>query len=181
MKKFAFLLLGAVTLFSCQQEKTAFVNNDMLSKNYNAMEASNQKLQKQQKEMQESMQAEGEKFQKKVQVYQDNLETMSKEEEQKRRDELMKEQQQLQQKQQMQSQMLQQQNQKVQDSLKEIMDSKVSEYAEAHGYTYIFGANENDNILYAKDSKNITQDVLEELNKGEGDSAAADKDKSEKK
>lgn len=171
MKKIVFLLLGAFALISCQQEKTAYVDNGMLMKNYKAMESAKTKLDTRQSRLQASMQAEGEKFQKEVEKYQKNLETMSKKEQNKRREELMKEQQQLRQKQQMQGSLMQKQSKKAQDSLRKVMDGKIADYAEAHNYTYIFGLTDGDNLLYAKDNKNITQDLLKELNAEHSDSS----------
>ena len=166
-------MVVAVGLYSCQQEKTAYMDNQLLKDNYKAMQASNQKFDAQQKSMQSDLQGQAQKFQAKVQDYQEHMESMSRDEQEKQREKLMKEQQELQQKQQMQQSLMMQQKQSAQDSLENIMKTEIKKYAKSHGYTYVFGMNENDNILYAEDSKDITQDILSQLNGESGETTTA--------
>lgn len=167
MKKLAILIMGVLFLYSCQQEKTAYVDNETLNENYSALKSSNQKFDNKQQQMQADLQKEGQAFQKKVMEYQEKRDNMSEATRQKREDTLMQEQQQLRQKQQMQQSLFMQQKQNEQDSLKNILKEKIQDYADAHNYTYIFGLTKEDNLMYAADGKNITQDILEELNEGE--------------
>lgn len=164
MKKFAVLLVAVMGLVSCQQEKTAYVDNVLLKENFNALQENNKDFDSRQNQLKSTLQADYEKFQKKVQDYQGKLESMSKDQQEKRRQELMQEQQQLQQKQQVQQSLFMQQKQKAQDSIEDILKTKIEDYAKSHNYTYIFGANDDDNLLYAADGKDITQDILDEVN-----------------
>ena len=77
---------------------------------------------------------------------------------------LMQKQQQLQQQQQMRSQQLRAESDKEIDSIITKVKTYVKDYGKDNGYTYIFGSNETANIMYAKEGKDITQDVLEEIN-----------------
>lgn len=166
MKKIAGLLIGVFALVSCQQEKMAYVDNDTLNSQYAPMQQNQQKLQQKQQEIQESMKDEIEEFREEAQDFQDNMDQMSKEERDKKQEKLQKKQQELQQKQQMKASTVQQENQQVSDSLKSEIHDKIEDYAKSHGYTYVLGS-DDDNVLYAEDSKNITNDVLEKLNEGE--------------
>lgn len=164
MKKVSGLFLGLLLLVSCQQEKTAYVDNATLREGYEALKELNAKFEKQEEELQRSWQEDGEQFQKKVQEYQEKAPTMSKADEEKERNKLLGEQQSLQQKQQFQQSLYVQQRQNKHDSIQSLILDKVKDYAKAHNYSFVFGANENNNILYAQDGKDITQEVLKELN-----------------
>jgi outer membrane protein len=70
--------------------------------------------------------------------------------------------------QQMQSGQLREESDKIIDSLIVKVKDFVGEYGEENGYTYIFGSNESANIMYAKEGKDITDEVLKALNKEYG-------------
>ena len=59
---------------------------------------------------------------------------------------------------------LRRQNQFI-DSIVDKVKDYVADYGEENGYTYIFGSNESANIMYAKDGKDLTQEILDNLNK----------------
>jgi outer membrane protein len=42
---------------------------------------------------------------------------------------------------------------------------KVATYGEENNYVYIYGSNETANILYAKEGKDITEELIEYINK----------------
>ena len=50
-----------------------------------------------------------------------------------------------------------------QELLQEV-NAYLKEYGQAKGYDFIFGATESGNIVYANQAKNLTADVLRELN-----------------
>ena len=76
----------------------------------------------------------------------------------------MQKQQQLQRQQQMQSNQLREESDVVIDSLITKVKDFVADYGEKNGYTYIFGSNESANIMYAKEGRDITEEVLKALN-----------------
>ncbi len=165
MKKIALLFVAALVLASCQKtEKTAYVDNEVLIKNFTDLTVLNTKFDTQLQSLQEGWQKEGQAFQTKVQDFQENAQGMSQKNRDAKRQELLKEQQSLQQKQRFQQSLLYQQQQTAQDSLEGILKDKIKSYAKSNGYVYVFGANPNNNIYYAEDSKNITQEILDLLN-----------------
>lgn len=175
MKKIAILLLGLVFMYACQEEKTAFVDSDKLKENYESLATSNKEFDDRQQEMQMELQKEGQGFQQKVEKYQEERESMSQSEQEEREGELMQEQQELQQKQQMQQSLVMQQKQQMEDSLVDVMKGKIKEFADSRNYTYVFGTGE-DNIMYADEGKDITDDVLEELNSESADEPVIDEE-----
>lgn len=60
---------------------------------------------------------------------------------------------------------LQQEGQQRLDTIVKEVKQFVNDYGKANGYTFILGANEAGSVLYGSDSKDITEEVLQELNK----------------
>ncbi len=166
MKKIVALLFVASFLVACQQEKTAYVDNDILMKNYEGLQTANKDYQSRLQKLQDIWQKKGQAFQTKVQAFQKKAGRLSKSAQKEQREALLKEQQQLQQTQRLQQSLLVQQRKHASDSIEKIIKNEIKTYAEAHNYVYVFGANPDDNILYAQESKNITQDILTKLNDG---------------
>ena len=105
-------------------------------------------------------------FQAEVVAFQENMATMSKAEQEEAQMQFMRKQQMLQQSAQMKSNQLRMESDEVIDSLVTKVKDFVADYGEDNGYTYIFGSNESANIMYAKEGLEITDEVLEQLNKG---------------
>lgn len=105
-------------------------------------------------------------FQQEVMQFRENMATMSEAEKQSVQDELMQKQQMLQQQQQMKSGQLRQEGDVIIDSLVGKVKDFVKDYGEKNNYTYIFGSNESASIMYAEEGRDITQEILKELNKG---------------
>ncbi|WP_127845994.1 OmpH family outer membrane protein [Psychroflexus aestuariivivens] len=180
MKKIILSLAVVASLMSCQQQKTAYVDNTVLIQDYYKMESTEAKYEEKSKKMSDELDANVMEFQKEVQEFQKNEGSMSKAELEREQNRLMQKQQMLQQQQQQQSQALRQESDQAIDSLiKEVRDF-VEDYGKENGYTYIFGSNESANIMYAKEGLDITDDILEELNKGhESDSEEKESTNSE--
>lgn len=170
MKKIVGLLILALAVVSCTQEKTAYVDTVMLRDNYSAIQESGKRFEQQNTQLQSMWQAEVSDLQEQIQSFQEEAESLSQKEREERRNALLKKQQQFQQKKRFQQSLLMKQMQSAQDSLTKIIKSTISDYAEKHDYTYVFGANETENILYAKESQNITEEVLKAL---DGDAASS--------
>jgi len=168
MKKFILLFSVLLLLASCEQtsgEKTAYVNNETLFEEFEAFSASTERFDKKQQQLQEEAQREGQKFQQKVQEFQENFQNMSEKEAEETQTQLIQEQQRLETAMQQQESQLRNEMNQTQDSLENILMTKVKEYAEKNNYSYVFGMNENYNLIYANDSKDITEDVLDLINK----------------
>jgi|AntDeeMinimDraft_4_1070355.scaffolds.fasta_scaffold03001_3 outer membrane protein len=184
MKRLFLLAVVSVLLVSCQQEKSAYVNSSKLFDEYQPIKDASAKFEKQQKNAQGQIQPQMQKLQQEYQQLMQRKESMDQAAFQKEAQAIQQKAQQMQQMQQMQMQSLQKNNTAKMDSLNQAVKKAVADYAESNGYTYVFGmSEEGKQIIYASEGKNITQEVLEELNGGEMDSSEKeDKDemKSEK-
>jgi outer membrane protein len=164
MKKIILSLSAIVTLMSCTQDKTAYVDNTVLIQDYYKMKATEARFEKKSQALSEELDSVAGMFQKEVQEFQEGMNRMSTQDRERRQGELMQKQQMLQQRQQQKSQMLRQESDQAIDSLIKEVKDLVADYGEERGYAYIFGSNESANIMYAKEGLDITEDVLEELN-----------------
>lgn len=167
MNKIIGLFLVSLFLVSCQQEKTAYVNNQKLQDNFDALKKTTERFEKKRQKLEARVQEEGQKFQDKVEEFQNKAATMGKANAEKRQKELVLEQQRLQNAFQQEDNKLREEMSNVQDSLEKVMKNEISKYAKAQNYTYIFGENADFNILYAENSKDITDEVIKSLNKKE--------------
>lgn len=157
-------MIASLLFWSCQQEKTAFIDNEILSKNYKALEELNQKFDQKADKLQELWNEDIEKFQQKVGVFQEKANKMSPAQLEKEQNELIDEQEQIRQDQQLQQSLLLQQKNHAFDSLETLVKEQIKVYAKAHQYTYVFGANEDNNIFYGDEKNDITKEILRELN-----------------
>lgn len=174
MKKFLMVLsLGAI-LTGCNENKTAYVDTTKLIQEFSEMKEVEARFTTRSEGLKRELDSVARGFQADVQAYQENMATMSQAERQAAEQELMQKQQMLQQQQQMRSGQLRQESDAVIDSLITKVKDFVKVYGEENGYTYIFGSNESANIMYAEEGLDITQEVLEELNKGATAETAAE-------
>lgn len=175
MKKL-FVLAAVTVLFSaCQQEKTAYVNSSKLFDDYAPIKSAKAQFDQQQQAAQEQMRPKMQKLQKDYQALMEKKESMGEEKFQKKSQAIQKQAQQMQKMQQMQMQELKKKREATMDSLNDAVESAVADYAEQKGYTYVFGMSDDSNqIVYASDSKNITDDVLSDLNDGKSDQSSSD-------
>jgi outer membrane protein len=149
---------------SCNQEKTAYVDNTVLIQDFYKMKATEARFEKRSQELSDELDSIAGDFQKEVQEFQEQMNRMSAKNREDRQNELIQKQQMLQQRQQQQSQMLRQESDQAVDSLITEVKEFVGEYGKKNGYAYIFGSNESANIMYAKEGLDITEEVLELLN-----------------
>ena len=164
MKKLSLLILGTGLLISCNQEKTAYVNNTKLIQDYKGMQDTEAKFTKKSDAVKKVMDSLATEFQQEVQDYQSAAESMSATERQEKENALMSKQQEIRQQQQAVGNALQTQSGKAIDSIITVVKDFVADYGEKNGYTYIFGSTEAANIMYAKEGKDITEEILTELN-----------------
>ena len=166
MKNLIALLLLLIFTTACQNEKTAFVDNNRIVENFDVM----QTRQSFYKEAEDSLKLRIEimvaqsGYQDLVKQYQTQKGTMSKADEEQLYNQIMQLQQSLGQQQQFASQELQQRKGKELDSLVNVVKTFVKDYGKANGYSYIFGSNDAGNILYGSDQKDITDQIIDELN-----------------
>lgn len=166
MKKIILSLAVVTSLMSCNNDKTAYVNNSELIQSYYKMKTTEARFDAKSKTLSEELDSVAGVFQKEVQEFQEGMSRMSAKERERVQGELVQKQQRLQQEQQQKSQMLRQESDQAIDSLITEVKDFVTDYGKTNGYTYIFGSNESANIMYAKEGLDITEEVLEELNSG---------------
>ena len=164
MKKVVALALMAALAMGCQKQKTGFVNTEKVVKEYKDMTSAQDKYSKMNDDLMAELQKKAQAYQAEVQEYQKNMNSMSSSARSKKEEELMKERQQLQQEQQMRSQQLQQESQAAIDSVIGKVKDQVKKYGEKNGYDYIYGQNDAGSIMYAKDSYDVTDEVIKALN-----------------
>ncbi|MDT0689616.1 OmpH family outer membrane protein [Salegentibacter sp. F188] len=165
MKKILAILVLGMIMTSCDQEKTAYVDTSKLIQEYREMEDMEAEFTTKSDSVRQQLDAAASEFQQEVEEYQANMNTMSQSDRQEKEQELMRKQQMLQQQQQAQGGQLRAQSDAAVDSIVKKVKNYVQEYGEENGYTYIFGSNDSANsIMFAKDGKDLTQEILEKLN-----------------
>ena len=170
MRRLSIILLIGIGAVSCNQEKTAYVENEKVVEEYYKLENMRNKYNSKQEALKKEIDSLTAPFQKLYQEYMEKRESLEDGERQQREQQLRQMQQQIRAKQNQQGRQIQQQRGKESDSLIKVMENKIAEYAEQKGYTYIFGSNQSSNILYGDKSKNITDDVIDMLNEDAGKS-----------
>lgn len=177
MKKISIILLMGISIISCNQEKTAFVENERVVEEYYKLENMRDRYDSKQEALSKEIDSLAAPFQKLYDEYMDKRESMSKQERQQKEQQLRQMQQQIRSKQNQEGRSLQQKRGEEADSLIKVMENKVADWADKKGYTYIFGSNQSSNILYGDQSKNITDEVIEMLN--EDDDSEKEEESSE--
>ena len=167
MRRLSIILLIGIGAVSCNQEKTAYVENEKVVEEYYKLENMRNKYNSKQEALKKEIDSLTAPFQKLYQEYMEKRQSLSDTERQQREQQLRQMQQQIRSKQNQQGRQIQQQRGKESDSLIKVMENKI---AEQKGYTYIFGSNQSSNILYGDKSKNITDDVIDMLNEDKGKS-----------
>lgn len=163
MKKIILLVL-AFTLFSCNQQKFAYVDVEVLMNDYKATKALEEVLKLKQAQKAKEFDSLQQPFNQKVQSYYQNAQKMSVAKRQQLEAELQQENQQLQLLQQKNSQELQAENTERSEALMKKIDSFVSDYAKANNLNVVFGTQGKGTILYADEAMDITQELLQILN-----------------
>ncbi|MEH6679552.1 MAG: OmpH family outer membrane protein [Sediminicola sp.] len=155
-------LLGAV---SCNQDKIAYVDNVKLMNEYQEKKDMEANYKTKADALNKKRDSISQAFQMEAQDFQTKAEKLS-------QSEAQQQYQSLQQRGQMIGQQLQQQEQQLQMASQTEMDTIISKvkkqikaYGKDNGYTYILGGGEGGSVLYGDDTKNITAEILELLNK----------------
>lgn len=177
MKKISIILLLVISIISCNQDKTAYVENERVVEEYYKLEDMRDRYDSKQEALSKEIDSLAAPFQKLYDEYMAKRENMSEKERQQKEQQLRQMQQQIRSKQNQEGRSLQQKRGKEADSLIKVMENKVADWADKKGYTYIFGSNQSSNILYGDQSKNITDEVIEMLN--EDDESEKEEESSE--
>ncbi len=163
MKKLI-LIAFAITLASCNQTKIAYVDVEVLMKDYKATKVLEEQLKAQQEKMAKELDSMQVPFQLKVQQYYQEAQKMTAKKRVEMERVLQQEQQILQMQQQQASQNLQKISQENSEALTKKIDSFISNYAKANGFKLILGTSGKGTVLYGDETLNITTSILEILN-----------------
>jgi len=163
MKKLLFLAI-AIVLVSCNQNKVAYIDVEVLMKDYEATKELESSLKAKQEKMAKELDSISAPFQLKVQEYYQNQQKMSAKKRAEVEGVLQQEQQFIQSKQQQASQLLQMENQEKSEVLTKRVDSFVADYAKVNGFNLILGTSGKGTVLYGEESMDVTTDILEILN-----------------
>jgi outer membrane protein len=164
MKKLL-VLAFAVVLASCNQTKVAYVDVEVLMKDYEGTKALETKMKEKQEAKAKELDSLTAPFQAKVQNYYQAAQSMSPQKRAETESALQQEQQFLQAQQQQASQELQKETQESYEAITKVVDSLVGNYAKSNGYNMIFGTSGKGTVMYGDENLDITKQVLEMLNK----------------
>ena len=164
MKKIL-IIAFAFALASCNQTKIAYIDVEVLMKDYTATKDLEVKLKAKQEVFAKELDSLQGPFQLKVQEYYKLAPKMTPQKRAEAEGALQQEQQFLQARQQQASQELQKENQENSEALTKKVDSFVADYAKAKGYQLIIGTSGKGTVMYGDEKMNVTADILEVLNK----------------
>ncbi len=187
MKKTLLILGIAIALFSCQEKeekesfKTAYIDTSVLMDKYEKFKDEDEKFKVKSQEMGRPLEAKLKAFQNEAANFQRNAQVKGMAWAQKKGAELQQREQELAMEQDALLRQIQVESDSIRTSLIDDVKSYIKEYGKKFGYDYVYGTGDAATILYAKDSYDITNDVLNQLNeefkslKGETDETVADK------
>lgn len=164
MKKLL-IIAFAVVLASCNQTKVAYVDVEVLMKDYEGTKALESKMKEKQEAKAKELDSLTAPFQAKVQNYYKSAQSMSPQKRAEAEGALQQEQQFIQAQQQQASQELQKETQESYEAITKVVDSLVGSYAKSNGYNMIFGTSGKGTVMYGDENLDVTKQVLEMLNK----------------
>ena len=163
MKKLL-ILTFAVLMASCNQTKIAYVDIEVLMKDYEGTKALETKMKAKQELKAKELDSLTAPFQAKVQSYYKAAQSMSPQKRAEAEGALQQEQQFLQAQQQQASNDLQKETQDNYEIITKTVDSLVGNYAKSKGYNMILGTSGKGTVMYGDENLDVTKQVLEVLN-----------------
>jgi len=153
------------SLNKINEERNAYISREKVTKNYYKLVEMRDKYDNKQKNLIKEIDSIATPFQQLYKDYMEKKERLTDNERHQIKQRLRQMQKQIRTKQNQEKKKIQKQREKEKDSIINIMEKKITEYAKQNGYSYIFGSNQSSNILYGDKNKNITDEVIEMLNK----------------
>lgn len=143
----------------------AYINNDSLVKNYKYVKDIQRKLEEETKTLENTLKTKYTEYQNWEKKLQDKLPTMLRSEIEDAQAKALKKQQELQQfEQSLQMQLMQMENELLTKHVEKVQKFLQS-YAQEEGYDYVFGYQLGGNLLYGDEIHDITEEVIDLLNK----------------
>ncbi len=166
MKKVIGLVFFMVFFASCQKEmKTGFINNTELMKEYQKRKDIEATFKIKVEKFDKTLDSIGKSFQAQAAAIQQVDPQLARKESQQQYQALQQQYQMFQQQTQMQEQTIQKESQTEIDTLIKQVRTFVKDYGKKNGYTYILGSNEAGSVMYGEENKDLTKEILAELNK----------------
>ena len=162
MKLTSVLLLSLLSFGLQAAGKTAYINSKLLLEQSPQAVAANATLKKEFGEREQSLRKLAEGIQQMEQTYQTDSAIMSAEQKKKAEDNILQNKRRFQFEQQSLKEDLQSKQRELLLAVRESVKEVIQEYGKANGYDFIFT---DAGIAYASDAVDITQNILDELNK----------------
>jgi len=194
MKKSLLILGLALALFSCNKEetavagfKTAYVDTVKLVENSDELKDLEARAKVREEEMGRELQGKTKQWQMDAASFQEEARSKGMQWAQLRQQDLQKREQEILQLQQQMKEQFASEFGVQRDTIVSQMRKRIKEYGKKNGYDYIYGTGEAASVLYAKDSYDITDKMIKDMNdnyKGSAkkeDEAKEERAKEEKK
>lgn len=182
MKKIMMLAVVALSFVACNKEttattdadktnsateglKTAYIDTELLVKDYQQFKDFESKFKSMSDRMQEELERDAKKFQRDVLDLQQQAQSKGMEWAQNRQAELERRQMTLAEKEQNFMRKFQEESAVERDSMISEMKDFIKDYGKQNGYDYIYGTGDAASVLYAKEEYDLTQEILNLLNK----------------
>src|SRR5690554_5666917 len=182
MKKIMMLAVVSLSVMACNKEtatpattetatqksgdfKTAYIDTERLMKEYQEFKDFESKFKSMSERMQSELDRDMKKFQNDVLDLQKNAQSKGMEWAQNRQAELERRQQTLAQKEQNFMRKFQEESAVERDSMISEMKDFIKDYGKKNGYDYIYGTGDAASVLYAKEEYDLTEEILNLLNK----------------
>jgi outer membrane protein len=153
-----------LTAMACQQQKIGYVDNVELMDKYQEKIAIEEKYKTQSEAFGRKRDSISQEFQKEAQELQQQAQGMSQQKAQEQYGSLQQRGQLIGQQLQQEEQQLQMQGQTEMDSLVKKVRVQIRNYGEDNGYDFILGGGEGGGVLYGKEAKDVTDEIVEILN-----------------
>lgn len=181
MKKSLLILGLTLALFSCQKEaktesfKTAYIDTSVLMEKYEKFKDEDEKFKVKSQEMGRPLEAKLKAFQSEAANFERNARLKGMAWAQQKGAELQQREQDLAYEQDALLRQIQIESDSIRTKLIDDVKAYIKDYGKKEGYDYVYGTGDAATVLYAKDSYDITETILKQLN----DDFTASKDKTE--
>lgn len=150
-------------------EKTAYVNNTEILQGFYKMKNAKKEFEKKNELLIKEIDSISNDLRIQIESYRMNEAKMTAQQKETEQERLIAIQNKLQKEQQQKSRTLEEESEEIIESIVKEVRDKIAKYGELNNFDYIFGSNESANILYAKKGKDVTLEVLEQINKKKED------------
>ncbi|MEO8235241.1 MAG: OmpH family outer membrane protein [Flavobacterium sp.] len=170
MKKIVLLVAISMSIISCnktpeaKEYKTAYIDTQKMMEDYTEAKELDEKYKTKQEVMGRELEVAAKNLKAEMDGFQQNAQAKGQVWAQQKGSQLQQRQQQLQYAQQAMAQQLQQESGKEMDTLVKSVKQLIKDYGKQKGYDYIYGTGDAATVLYAKDSYDITKDVVKMIN-----------------